>query len=107
MPTIRTFHDPCGEVETDVFDVVLFVAPDGTGTYRFECPNCYLMVKKFADQKIVSLLRAAEVRLVEVSPPGQEKGPSGPRFTRDDLIDFHVLLQTDSWFELLKREVGS
>lgn len=65
MPTLRTIHDPCGEIEMDTIDVVLFVAPDGTGTYRFECPNCYLMVKKLADQRIVSLLRAAEVRLVE------------------------------------------
>jgi hypothetical protein len=106
MPTLRTIHDPCGEIEMDTIDVVLFVAPDGTGTYRFECPNCYLMVKKLADQRIVSLLRAAEVRLVEVSPPGEESGPGGPRLTTDDLIDFHMLLQTDGWFEALKREVG-
>ena len=105
MSTIRTTHESCGEIEVDTVDAVVFVAPDGTGTYRFECPTCYLMVKKLADQRIVSLLRAAAVRLVQVSPPGQESGPGGPPLTTDDLIDFHMLLQTDGWFEVLKREM--
>jgi hypothetical protein len=52
MPTIRTLHDPCGEVEMETVDVVLFVAADGTGTYHFECPNCHLMASKVADPRI-------------------------------------------------------
>ena len=107
MPTILTIHAPCGEMEMNAVDVVLFVGSDGTGTYRFECPNCCLIVRKLADRRIVGILRSAEVRVVEASPPGQEQRSGGPLFTADDLIDFHALLQTDWWFEVLKREVGA
>jgi hypothetical protein len=44
---------------------------------------------------------------VELGPPGQERAPDGPRLTLDDLIEFHMLLQTDGWFEALMREVNA
>ena len=31
---------------------------------------------------------------------------AGPTLSPDDLLDFHLLLQTDGWFEALAEEVA-
>jgi len=79
------------------------------GSYRFTCPSCEDDVEKRADRKIVALLVSAGVDIdrsdamfapelfdeeEEVLPPRE---PPAPRFTADDLIEFHYLLEDESY----------
>ena len=86
------------------------------GTYRFTCPTCMDDVEKRADRKIVALLVSAGVDVAgrggtiadelpfDALPEdheGVEEDPfaSLPRFTIDDVIDFHFRLQDDRYIE--------
>ncbi len=69
-------------------------------SYVFRCPTCQMTVSKPAEQRIVDLLVASGVALVEWQLPAElfeDKG--GQPITHDDLIDFHALLQSESWFD--------
>lgn len=90
--------------------IMLSVRDNGReGSYRFTCPSCEDDVEKRADRKIVALLVSAGVDLEQ---PGagteslfdQEDEPArslpaGPRFTADDVIEFHYLLEDDRYIE--------
>lgn len=79
------------------------------GSYRFTCPTCEDDVEKRADRKIVALLVSAGVDISrsdvdaafapelfdeEVAEPRE---PPAPRLTADDLIEFHYLLEDDTY----------
>jgi hypothetical protein len=80
------------------------------GSYRFTCPSCEDDVEKRADRKIVALLVSAGVDISHgESDPGfapalfddeedlEPREPPAPRFTADDLIEFHYLLEDESY----------
>ena len=81
------------------------------GSYRFTCPSCEDDVEKRADRKIVALLVSAGVdisrsdietgfapELFDEEQEGLEpREPQAPRFTVDDLIEFHYLLEDESY----------
>ncbi len=93
--------------------ILLSVKQDGReGSYRFTCPSCADDVEKRADRKIVALLvsagvdidRGAGTRAGLLDPetlfdalPEDPRVPlmEGPRFTIDDLIEFHFMLEDD------------
>jgi hypothetical protein len=121
MTRIRATCPTCGEVDLLPEDIELCIVGnddedvrDGS-TYRFDCPDCESVVTKPADARIARLLtsggvavtyqadpyieeQVARARLVLDHPEGI---PVGPPLTSDDLIDFHLLLQTDDWFSAL------
>lgn len=81
------------------------------GSYRFTCPNCADDVEKRADRKIVALLVSAGVDIAH-GGEGQvddatdlfdeddllTSARSGaPMFTPDDIIEFHYMLEDDSY----------
>lgn len=116
MTRIRASCPECGEIDLLPEDVVLHVvrAPDGlvaTGSnYRFSCPDCAGTVTKPADDRIAQLLTTGGVPIEETAaepalPPHPEAPSHGPAFTRDDLLDLHLLLATDDWFEDLLTSV--
>lgn len=108
MTRIRATCPRCGEVELPAAEVELHVvrAPDGqlaSGThYAFDCPECGERVRKDADERICQLLTGSGVN-VRVTPAARhpESPPDGPPLTVDDLIDLHLLLQREDWFEML------
>jgi predicted RNA-binding Zn-ribbon protein involved in translation (DUF1610 family) len=122
MTRIRTLCPTCGEVDLRPHDISLYVigrdaddVREGS-EYRFDCPDCGQDVIKPADGRVVRLLTtggvaaeyfpAADVA-TEVARARQElshpEGMAwGPAFTTDDLLDFHLLLQTDDWFDTLR-----
>ena len=75
----------------------------GEGSYRFSCPECLDTIEKPADRKIIALLLSAGVELAgpeadrhqEADADSEERRPTGPPLTVDDLINFHFLLQDD------------
>jgi hypothetical protein len=97
---IKASCHECGDVELAVDDLrVRICAEDEQGSYVFRCPTCQMSVVKPAEQRIVDLLVASGVELVQWRLPAElyERRHGAP-ITHDDLIDFHHLLQRDDWF---------
>jgi hypothetical protein len=101
MATIRATCGDCGDVELTTADVQVRVCiEDSTGTYSFRCPACGMAVVKPAEPRIVDLLVASGVELSTWSLPAElYEVRSGGRISHDDLLDFHLLLQRDDWFD--------
>lgn len=116
MTRIRANCPGCGDVELAPEEMIVEVTHDeddmvGDGSsYRFICPDCETTVRKPADERIVQLLISGGVPLemgdddvlaepvVERHP---EAPPAGPALSRDDLLDLHLLLEQEDWFEQL------
>lgn len=119
MTRIRANCPSCGEVDLRPNDIRLCVV--GTdeddvregSTYRFECPDCREHVAKPADSRIARLLLSGGVDASFTGDPEVEAEVAracaaldhpegivvGPPLTSDDLLDFHLLLETDHWFD--------
>ena len=93
-------HD-CGDVELTVGDLEVRVCTqDDQGSYVFRCPSCLMSVAKQAEPRIVEMLVASGVQLVEWRLPAELFEPrDGNPISHDDLIDFHRLLQDDGWYD--------
>lgn len=103
VATIRASCPTCGDVELTSRDVTVQVcATNNQGSYAFRCPECTLAVSKLAEQRIVDLLVSSGVRLSVWSMPAELEEPRyGPAISYDDLLDFHLLLQEDNWFDMV------
>jgi hypothetical protein len=67
-------------------------------TYSFVCPVCQLIVNKDASEAVVDSLNKAGARLMAWSLPAELSEPKlGPRITYDDLLEFHLALESGSW----------
>jgi hypothetical protein len=100
---IKASCQDCGDVELGVRDLEVRVcAQYEQGTYVFRCPSCQMSVVKAAEPRIVDMLVASGVQLVEWKLPAELFEPrGGDPITHDDLIDFHRLLQDEDWFHAL------
>ncbi len=79
---------------------------DERGSYTFRCPDCCMPVAKDASRRIVDLLVGSGVRMQVWRLPAElHEAHDGPALLPDDLLDFHLLLQTDAWFDHLAEEV--
>ena len=109
MTTIRATCPSCGDVRLKASDVVVRVcANDNKGSYCFRCPSCGLRVTKSADSRIVDLLASSGVKMDVWHLPAElwEARPTGAPVSYDDLLDFHLMLQDDSWFEQLADRIS-
>jgi hypothetical protein len=113
---IRASCPTCGEVELQPDDVALCLVRDRDGevtdasSYRFDCPGCCEEVVKPADERIAELLLRGGVEVeerdelsdpVDQRPAHPESPAPGPALTYDDLLDLHLELTDDAWFERL------
>jgi predicted RNA-binding Zn-ribbon protein involved in translation (DUF1610 family) len=109
---IRASCPSCGEVDLQPVDVTLRLVRRGDGNvapgsnYRFSCPDCEQVVTKPADDRIAQLLTTGGVPVehpepVEERPIHPELPAGGPPLSHDDLLDLHLLLETDDWFDRL------
>jgi predicted RNA-binding Zn-ribbon protein involved in translation (DUF1610 family) len=122
MTRIRATCPSCGEVDLQPTDIRLEIVGDGDidvrdgSYYAFSCPDCAGMVTKPADDRIARLLRSGGVVVTyrSVSPQVDaeiaravalldhpEGMPVAPPLTPDDLLDFHLFLQGEHWFDEL------
>ncbi len=77
-------------------------ADDGSGAYSFHCAGCGMAVNHPARPDVYELLIRAGCRHIEWTWPGElAEHRSGPSFTTDDLLDFHLLLRGDAWHDEL------
>jgi hypothetical protein len=79
---------------------------DERGSYCFRCPDCRRAVAKDASRRIVDLLVSSGVRMQVWRLPAElHEHHNGAPFVPDDLLDFHLFLQEDGWFERLTEYV--
>ncbi len=105
MTTIKATCPSCGEVELTPRDIELRVCTHSPASfYAFGCPTCGGRIQKPADDRVVQLLISGGVKATVWELPGElEESRGGPPLTSDDLIDFHILLESADWFEKLYR----
>ena len=105
VTTIRATCPTCGEVELTPEDIELRVCTYAPASYyQFGCPLCTTCVQKPADDRVVQLLISGGVSATVWELPEEvREAREGPAFTFDDLLDFHLLLADDGWFEDLLR----
>ncbi|MGZ6967975.1 MAG: hypothetical protein ACXVKN_09580 [Acidimicrobiia bacterium] len=73
---------------------------DEQGSYCVQCPSCAQAVAKDASRRIVDLLVSSGVRMEVWRLPAELSEPHlGEPLSPDDLLDFHLLLGTDGWFD--------
>lgn len=113
MTRIRTTCPQCGEIELLTTDVTMRIALDTVtlvgedSRYRFHCPGCESMVSKRVTPRIAQLLSTGGVEIEEPHVPdavaGWDRGtrpePQAPALTLDDLLDLHLALQDERWFD--------
>jgi hypothetical protein len=101
MTTIKASCPGCGEVDLTADDILLRIgATRSVNSYGFTCPDCTQFIEKPADDRVVRLLLSGGVVPVPVHVPAEAlELHTGPPITHDDLLEFHELLDGDTWFE--------
>jgi hypothetical protein len=96
---VRATCPTCGDIELNVTSVQVQLCINTTAsTYSFLCPDCRLIVNKDANETIVDSLTKAGARLLTWSLPDELLEPKvGPAICHDDLLEFHLALEDDSW----------
>jgi endogenous inhibitor of DNA gyrase (YacG/DUF329 family) len=107
MTTIRANCPHCGDVQLRADDLTVRVtAGVEHGSYTFICPSCSRAVAKDASKRIVDLLISTGVDVQVVKAPAElSEVHQGPAIDADDLLDFHLMLQGDDWFDQLSNQV--
>jgi len=102
MTTIKATCPGCGEVDLTADDILLRIGGGSfPNSYGFSCPDCTEYVEKPADERIVRLLLSGGVEPLPAGSPEPHPCPGAPRFSHDDLLDLHALLDSDDWFTQL------
>jgi len=104
MTTVRAQCPACGDVSLQIDDLTVRVCSDDDipSSYRFRCPGCEQTVHREASPRIVDLLVSAGAPHEMWSWPAElAEHRAGPPLTHDDLLDLHVLLEDDTWFQQL------
>jgi hypothetical protein len=107
VTTIRANCPSCGDVQLKASELTVRVCSDDErGSYCFRCPDCRRAVAKDASRRIVDLLVSSGVRMQVWRLPAElHEAHHGDAFVPDDLLDFHLLLQEDGWFDRLAEHI--
>ena len=103
-PSIKASCPDCGDVILATGDLSVVVQAGSSRTsYVFLCPGCHLAATQPAATRVAELLVVSGVRLRVVDIPAEAaEDHAGPPLTVDDLLDFHLELQGDGWFERVR-----
>lgn len=102
-PVVLGSCPECGELRLHVRDVVVRLCLDQDDTScRYSCPDCATVIVRTPSEKALNALLSAGAD-VEVwhLPRELDERPDGEPLTREDLLEFHELLQHEGWFEQL------
>src|SRR4051812_40377264 len=109
MNAVEATCGACGVVRLPATEVAVRVCADHPmSTYTFRCPECGRCAAKPANDHIVDVLTTAGALLEVWHLPEElrEPRPGGAPINHDDLLDFHLLLQHQDWFERLAQLVA-
>ena len=104
MTTVRAQCPACGDVQLQIDDLTVRTCneDDTPSAYRFVCPGCAQTVEREASRRIVDLLVSAGApQELWTWPAELAEQRDGPPLTPDDLLDLHVLLDDETWFDQL------
>lgn len=114
MSTIRAQCPQCGTVALvplTALTITVAPRPGGLGRCVFVCRACGGEGWWPVDQRQAEVLRRQGTRLSPRAQAQQDhparwawreaRRPQGPPLTHDDLLDLHLLLQRDDWFDQL------
>jgi predicted RNA-binding Zn-ribbon protein involved in translation (DUF1610 family) len=107
MTTIKATCPTCGEVglAPDEIELRIDRSDAGESFYAFSCPSCFETVCKSADERIIRLLLSGGVEARDLGDEPErvrlDQRFDFPTLTPDDLLDFHALLETPGWFDLV------
>jgi hypothetical protein len=93
----------CGVLRITMRELtVLTCVENQCSSYRFRCTTCGLATVHRLDEQATSLLVAhgAAVQTWRLPAELAEHRAVAAQLTPDDLLDFHLLLQTADWFDL-------
>ncbi len=109
MTWIEATCPTCGTVECAPADFELGVSSNSTSAYyAFTCPSCGDRVQKHAEQRVVELLIAEGVTVTTWEVPAEAlEMHDGPAISIDDVLDMHLLLETEDWFDRVAQRVAS
>jgi hypothetical protein len=102
MTTVRAHCPTCGDVKLQIHDITVRVCVDAavSSAYRFCCPGCGRAVNRPASARIIDLLVSSGAPREQWHWPAElAERPEGPALTHDDLLDLHLLLGDDGWFD--------
>lgn len=99
MTIIRATCPGCGDVKMSSPELTARLCADtNQGSYAFQCPSCRGAVSRAAEPHIIDLLVGAGVPLdVWHLPAELYEIHNGALISHDDLLDFHDLLNDDSY----------
>lgn len=106
MTWIEATCPNCGTVECtpDMFELAVCDHKEAS-FYTFTCPQCREHVQKHAESRVIELLIAEGVQPEMWSLPMEMlEDHAGPPLTPDDLLDFHLVLERNDWFETLVND---
>lgn len=98
---VRVECTDCGQVAVPYFGVTLRVCIDNQQwSYCFFCPSCRRATVHESSEPIVAQLMAAGMpaQRWHLTAELTESRPGGHTLTPDELLDFHLFLQTSDWF---------
>ncbi len=87
----------CGDVTVGIGDVVVRTCVDtGHSSCAFRCPACHKATAQGLNAHVLGYLTDAGVTIARWRLPMElhEPKPDGERFTPDDVLDFHFVLQS-------------
>jgi hypothetical protein len=92
---IKASCESCGNIQLGPDEVTLKVCTYAPKSYyEFACPHCHVVIHKYADEHVVSLLVGGGVRAEIFEVPNEALEPKcGPPLTYDDLLDFALQLK--------------
>jgi hypothetical protein len=96
----------CGEMELAPEAIDLqWCSHAPASYYRYSCPSCGHTATRPVDGETAQVLIGAGVRPKYWHLPAEAMEPHpGPAITLDDVLDFHLLLESEDWFDALKQQ---
>ena len=104
--TFRVKCTTCGEVVLGPEAIDLqWCSHQPASFFRYACPTCGEANTRPADGQIAKILVVAGVKPTYWHLPAEAlESHDGPPLTSDDILDFHLLLERDDWFEHLTQQ---
>lgn len=107
MISVKTQCDECGPVSIDPGALQIHLEDDPTSFYSCACPSCGRVLGGTVGTPDAFKLcgHGATISPIGFSQELLEHPAAGRKFTTNDVIDFHDLLESKNWFLRLENSI--